>query len=167
LQFISFLEKAGMPTTGTKVTRAHVDTWLITLRDEGKAPSTVSTRYKALRVFFGYLVEEGELAASPMERMKPPQVPDVPVPVLTEVELRRLIKACEGKGFDERRDNAIVRLFLDTGMRRAELAGLRIGDIDFDHDVAHVVSTSNTAGQGLMPAEVGALPFGRQAGRAR
>jgi integrase len=34
-------------------------------------------------------------------------------------KIRRLLKACEGKGFDERRDTAILRLFIDSGMRRA------------------------------------------------
>jgi integrase len=48
--------------------------------------------------------------------MKSPHVPDVPVPVLGDDELRRLLAACEGRGFEERRDAAIVRLFLDSGM---------------------------------------------------
>jgi site-specific recombinase XerD len=61
------------------------------------------------------------------------------VPVLTDDEVRRLIKACEGREFEERRDMAIVRLLLDTGMRRAECAGLKLSDVDFDLGVATVV----------------------------
>lgn len=49
-----------------------------------------------------------------MVRMKPPHVPEEPVPVLGDDELRRMLAACEGKGFEERRDMAIVRLFLDS-----------------------------------------------------
>jgi site-specific recombinase XerC len=45
-----------------------------------------------------------------------------------------------GKGFDQRRDHAIIRLFLDCGLRLSELAGLTIEDVDLDtHDVVHVV----------------------------
>ena len=81
---------------------------------------------------FAYLVEDGEITASPMARMKPPHVPDEPVPVLGDDELRRLLAACEGKGFEKRRDMAIVRLFLDSGLRLAELANLRVEDLDLD-----------------------------------
>jgi integrase len=89
--------------------------------------------------------------------MKPPHVPDEPVPVLGDDELRRLLAACEGKGFEERRDMAIVRLFLDSGMRLAELANLRIEDLDLDQDVAIVV------GKGRRPR---ACPFGSKTGQA-
>jgi site-specific recombinase XerD len=44
-----------------------------------------------------------------------------------------------GRGFDDRRDTAIVRLFLDTGMRVSEMAGLSVADIDLDMDVAVVL----------------------------
>jgi len=65
-----------------------------------------------------------------------------------------VLKVVSGKEFDERRDNAIIRLFLDTGMRRFELAGLRLSDIDLDVDhVAFVV------GKGRRHR---ACPFGRK-----
>jgi len=41
-----------------------------------------------------------------------------------------LLKACSGTDFSSRRDLAIIRLFLDTGVRRQELTKLRVDDID-------------------------------------
>jgi site-specific recombinase XerD len=140
-----------MPAAVGSITREHVEAWLAELRDQGRAASTISTRYKALRVFFGYLEEEGEVQASPMARMSPPQVPDVLVPVLTDDDLRKLLKATEGREFEDRRDHAILRLFLDTGMRRSELANLRLPDLDLDADVAIVM------GKGSRPR---VCPFG-------
>ena len=52
-----------------------------------------------------------------METISPPAVPEQPVPVLDDDTLTRLLKACAGNTFENRRDTAIVRLFLDTGMR--------------------------------------------------
>jgi integrase len=52
---------------------------------------------------------------------------------------------------------AIVRLFLDTGMRRAELSGLQVEDVDFDHNIAIVL------GKGRRPR---ACPFGRKTAKA-
>ena len=43
------------------------------------------------------------------------------MPVLTDDELRALLDVCKGTGFDQRRDTAIVRLFIDSGIRRAEM----------------------------------------------
>ena len=73
---------------------------------------------------------EGDLDASPMAGMNPPQIPDKPPPVLTVDELRRLLKSCEGRDFADRWDAAILRLFLDTGVRVSEAAGIMLpGDL--------------------------------------
>jgi hypothetical protein len=54
-----------------------------------RAAETVATRYRRLRVLYRWLEEEEEIPASPMARMKPPIVPDQPVPVVPEDGLRR------------------------------------------------------------------------------
>ena len=79
-------------------------------------------------------------------------MPEQPVPIVPEEGLQRLLAACAGKTFDARRDTAIVMFLLDTGARRAELAGLRVADLDLDLDVALVL------GKGRRER---ALPFGR------
>jgi integrase len=84
-------------------------------------------------------------------------VPETSPDVVTEDEVRRLIAACEGRAVDDRRDAAIIRLFLDTGMRLSELAGLQVGDIDWDANVAIVL------GKGRRQR---ACPFGRKAAQA-
>ncbi len=73
--------------------------------------------------------------------------------VLPEDDILQLLKACEGRGFIERRDAAIIRLFLDTGMRRAEIDGLGVADIDFGHNIAAALD------KGRRPP---ACPFGRK-----
>jgi site-specific recombinase XerC len=81
-----------------------------------------------------------------MARMKPPIVPDKPVPVVPEDALRRLLAACAGKSFEARRDSALITFLLDTGARRGEVADLRLTDLDFDLDVA--LSLARAAGSG-------------------
>jgi integrase len=92
-----------------------------------------------------------------MGRMKPPLVPDQPVDHLTDDDVRALLDACKGDTFTAKRDAAILRLLLDTGMRRGECAALRVEDIDFDHDAAIVL------GKGRRPR---ACPFGAKTARA-
>jgi site-specific recombinase XerD len=69
--------------------RQDVEAFLADLLQRRSA-ATASLRYRALRVFYDWLEEEGEVPESPMRRMNPPAVPDKPVDVLTEEQLRRL-----------------------------------------------------------------------------
>ncbi len=128
-----FLVERGMPTQVTAITREHVEAYVTDLLDRWK-PATASARYRALQQLFRFLVDEGEITESPMARMRPPRIPETPPPVLSEDELRALLAACEGTGFDERRDAAIVRVLIDTGARVSELAGLRLDEDSVDLD---------------------------------
>src|SRR6266496_2755579 len=96
---------------------------------ERRSAATASVRYRALRVFYDWLEEEGEVPESPMRRMKPPAVPDKPIQVLTEEQLRRLLATCAGKDFEARRDTALIMLLLDSGGRLAEIAEMNVVDV--------------------------------------
>lgn len=151
-QLVDFLTECGMPLRLDAIKREHVEAFISHLFDLGRAASTAQQRYGSLQQLFKFLDEEGEIESSPMANMSPPKVPDKPVPVLTEDELRALVDACKGTGFYDRRDMAIIRLFIDTGARLSELSALKVSDIDFDHNVAVVM------GKGRRPR---ACPFGR------
>jgi site-specific recombinase XerD len=101
--FEAFLVAEGMPTTVGRITREHVETFIA---DQLRrwAPTTAATRYRCLQQFFRWLVEDGEIATSPMANMRPPSLPEVPVPVVVDDDLRRLLAACDGRGFTERRE---------------------------------------------------------------
>jgi site-specific recombinase XerD len=81
-------------------------------------------QYRALQQFFRWLAAEEELP-DPMARLRPPKVTQKPVPFFTSVELSKLEKACRGNTFAQRRDAAILAVFRATGVRLAELAGIR------------------------------------------
>ena len=60
-----------------------------------------------------------------MAWLRPPHVPDQPVPVFNTDYLARLERACAGRSFQQRRDAAVIAVFRATGMRLSELAGIR------------------------------------------
>ena len=120
-------------------------------------PATVAVRFRSLQQFFKWLVDEGEIDTSPMAGMHAPTVPVEPVDVLTIESAKDLLATCTGRTFAERRDHAVLRLFLDTGMRLAELTRLTVDDIDLDNDVALVV------GKGRRPRS---CPFGAKTAQA-
>jgi integrase len=124
-----FLTTRGRTLTDAR--RIDLEAFLADLLARRSA-STAATRHKVLRILYRWLEEEDEVEQNPMARVKPPIVPEQPVPIVPEEGLQRLLAACAGKTFDARRDTAIVMFLLDTGARRAELAGLRVADLDLD-----------------------------------
>jgi len=137
-QLAGFLRANGMPTAAAAIRREHVEGWITDLLERWK-PATAHNRYRAAHTFFGWLVEEGEIGASPMARMKPPRLPEAPPPVLREAELRELFAVCErDRSFAGRRDEAIIRTLADTGIRRSELLGIRVADLDLEIGVLRV-----------------------------
>lgn len=131
-QLAAYLRRQGMPTTAAAVTREHVEAFITDILARWK-PATAHNRYRSCRSFFAWLVDEGEIRESPMARMRPPRLPEAPPPVLRDAELRAILAACaRDKTFNGRRDEAILRCFIDTGARRAEILGLTAADIDLD-----------------------------------
>jgi site-specific recombinase XerD len=136
--FSRWLEAQGREATLDELNRAAIREWLATLTD-AHAPGTVRTRYRGLFRFCGWLVAEDEITEHPMKALSPPSPKATPVPVLSDDELTRLLKACAGKGFNDRRDEALVRLLLDCGLRVSELCGLTVDGLDLDGGMALVM----------------------------
>ncbi len=154
--FGDFLVRVGMPTEVDKINREHIEAFIADQLQQWK-PKTAHVRYGALRQFFNWLIEEGEITSHPMARMKPPTVPDTPVPVVGDDDLTKLLKACDGKDFTSRRDTALMRVMIDTGVRLAEVTNLSVGDIDRELSVLIVV------GKGSRPR---AVPYGIKTAQA-
>ena len=141
-----FRTEKGMPKVVATGTREHSEAFITNVLDRWN-PATANNRFRGLQSFFKWLADEGEIRESPMARMKPPRVPENPPPVLQESELRALLATCEkGTRLEDRRDHAILRLFIDTGARRAEIGGLRFdpkddanNDVDLDQGIIRVL----------------------------
>ncbi len=154
--FREFLVRMGMPTEIDKITREHVEAFIAEQLERWR-PKTAHVRYGDLRQFFRWAVEDGEITASPMCNMSPPTVPEVPVPLVSDDDLKRLLKSTEGKAFEQRRDAALLRVLIDCGIRLGELTNLGVEEVDFETQVIVVL------GKGSRPR---AVPFGAKTGQA-
>jgi site-specific recombinase XerD len=134
----SYLKRTGLPTDATTLEREHIETFI---DDQLKRwrPTTAAVRYRSLKPFFAWLVERGDIPSSPMRHMRSPKVPEVPVPVVDDETLRRLLDACGGEYFEERRDAALLRLMIETGARLSEVAGLKLADVDISGSSVRVM----------------------------
>lgn len=144
-RFATFLEGVGMPTDLAAIRREHVESFISDVLEHGR-PATAANRYRSLQQLFKWAVDEGEIRESPMSRMRPPKVPEDPPAVLRDEELKQILLACDGQSFDERRDYALIRLFIATGARLSEIANLRwvpsdeaVNDLDLDSGIIRVI----------------------------
>jgi integrase/recombinase XerD len=120
------------------VTRQDIEAHAAALRNAGLAPSTVHIWLRGLGRFFEYLVEAQRLLVSPMSglRWKAPKI--LPGPSLTEKQADRLL-SMPNTGFPQGiRDRAVLELCYATGLRRKEMCGLAVYDVDLDGGVVRV-----------------------------
>jgi site-specific recombinase XerD len=120
----------GAKFDGTVLPR-QIETYLGDLLSRTSA-ANAAKHYRSLQQFFKWLVAEGEIPANPMNGMSPPKVPEKPVAIYTNADLIKLLNACKGNSFFQRRNAALIRVLMDTGIRAGELCGLRVSDVDLD-----------------------------------
>ena len=140
--FSRWLLAQGREPVIEELTRAGIREWLAQLADQHET-STVRTRYKGLHRFCSWLVSEGEIEVNPLAGLEPPVAQAKPVPVLSDEDLTRILKACNGKDFRDRRDEAVIRVLLDCGIRVSELCGLTVEAVDLDREMALVTGKGN------------------------
>lgn len=104
--------------------------YLATLREGGCASRTVAARLSALRSLFRWLNLEGIVETDVVGALATPKL-DKPLPhTLTAAQLARLMDAPDHSVPEGLRDAAMLELFIASGARISELAGLRVGDMD-------------------------------------
>src|SRR5690554_4912070 len=124
--FAQWQENHARELKATAARPTHVRDFL-RHRQAQTSPGTASIDYRNLRAYFRWLVREGEIepGENPMLKVDTPHVPEKDVPVLEPDEITALLKTTAGRGFENRRDRAIILTLLDNGVRAAGLVGLR------------------------------------------
>lgn len=110
------------------VKRVHLQSWMARLYARGYSDAYVNNQYRCLQAFFKWFSEDEEVP-NIMLGMKPPVVPEKPVPIFTAEEIDKLFNI-KGKDIWSRRDLALLLMLRDTGVRLMELAGLRVEDVN-------------------------------------
>lgn len=155
---LAFLKWCEANEIAPVLSKTNVTAFTAYLLDEGREANTVKSRQLGIRRFSSWLAEEGELPDDPLFGLKAPKVDSKVIEPLTDEELRALLKACAGKEFRDRRDIAIVRLMLETGMRAGEVVNMEIDALDLSAQTA--IIRRGKGGKGRM------VPFGPQAAMA-
>ncbi len=157
----AFLVAQDMPTDAERVDAEHIRAFLLA-EEQRTSPASAAVHFRNLRVYFGWLAREGErMNPSPMTRIDAPKVTKKAKQFFEDNELVALLKTSSGATFEDRRDTAIMRILIDTGMRVSSLANLRY-DPD-DHDRNDVYLTQRKLRVRLKGGNETWVPVGKKA----
>jgi site-specific recombinase XerD len=112
---------------------------LTPVQEQTLSPQTVRARVATLKAFFTWLQREGYTEGNVMKAIDSPQVPRRLMTVLSQEEVESVLSAINPRTSLGCRDLAIMMSLLDTGIRCAELAGLKVGDIHISRGYLQVM----------------------------
>lgn len=119
--------------------------WVIYMLDaESLSPATVNRHLSALRSFYRYLRKMGWVEISPTSKVEGPKRKKVLPAFVKEGDMDRLFDIMsEGSSFIGVRDRLIVMMFYETGIRRAEMLGMKVDDVDLASKQIKVLGKRN------------------------
>ncbi|MDA1272276.1 MAG: tyrosine-type recombinase/integrase [Chloroflexi bacterium] len=137
-----FARNLGLPGL-VNMDRTHIRHWLTSLHQKGNKPATVSVRYRSLNRFFNWCVSEEERTDNPMDRVDPPKIPDEIQAYYQPHEVEQVVKSIGKATTHDLRDTAIIMVLYDSGVRGAELCGMKVDDLDWRDRTIIVTGKAN------------------------
>jgi integrase/recombinase XerC len=143
-QFFDYLDKQYQVGDVKQVSHFFIRSWIVSLMDAKTTAKSVNRKISALKSFFRFLLKEKIVQQNPMLKIVSPKIPKR-LPEFVSVEsMDLLLKHVDlGEGYEGIRDRVILELFYGTGIRRAELIGLKNTSLDFGNNTLKVLGKRN------------------------
>ena len=152
-QFLLFLNPPDTETSvshPSDITYHDIRNWMVHLMDGGISPRSVNRKVATLRKYFKFLLQEGDITVNPTSRISASKVAKN-LPVVVDGD--KLTGMLDGKldglekiftdDFQGTRDKLIIEMLFGTGMRLAELTGVKETDINFYENTIKVLGKRN------------------------
>lgn len=138
--FLRWAESTGVE----RLTKTAVRAWVADMLEvRGYAGNTTAIRLAGMRSLTKYLHAEGDIEFNILYDVKVGKFAQRMVSDVSEEDLKLLIKACQGPRFTDKRDEAMVRLLAETGLRASELISIRVEDVDRSNEIIRVLGKGN------------------------
>lgn len=149
-QFVEFLAEHFSDTDIKHVDRDIIRMWIVSMMERKISARSVNRKLSAVKSFYRYLQKIGEVTVNPASKVNGPKV-GRPIPAFANsADMEKVLDQEDyGDSFELLRDHIIIELFYVTGIRRAELIGLKDVDVDFSSETIQVTGKRNK--QRLIP----------------
>lgn len=127
-----YVEFVGKVTDPNAMTRAHVTSFMMKLKKDGMATTTISRHLAAVKMFHRFLVRESLATDDPTNLIETPKMLKRIPAVLTQNEIDAMLHVSPPRGWQGIRDKAIIEIFYASGLRVSELADLKLTSINYD-----------------------------------
>ena len=150
LEFEEYFKKVDAELDFTRADADVVRNWMVNLMDDGRTATTVNRKLSSLRSFYRFLLKRKVVSVDPMVKVVGPKKKKPLPSFVREKDMDRLLdESLYDEGFEGCRDRAILEMFYATGMRRSELIGLDVADVDLSAKLIKVTGKRNK--QRLIP----------------
>lgn len=130
-QFVAFLQSTYGLSAPEEVAHLHIRSWMVHLVEQGLTSRSVNRKLSCLKTYFRFLQKSEAIRSNPMSKVVSLKTGRRLPAVVKEQSLSILFDQVDfGPGFPGARDRLILELLYCTGMRRSELAGLCLPDLD-------------------------------------
>lgn len=150
LQFATFLKNECEDIDIKSVDTDIIRKWVVSLMENKLTARSANRKLSALKSFFKYLLRTGEVSKDPTRRVSGPKIKRPLPSFVDDKDMELVLAEFDGESiFEQVRNKTMLELFYVTGMRRAELIGLKDTDIDFSAGNIQVTGKRNK--QRLIP----------------
>ncbi len=142
-EFKSFLKREFEDNVLEDVHYGQIRSWIVLLSDNGISNRSINRKIASLKAFYKFLLKIKEIDENPLfkhQSLKTPKKAQIP---FSEKELQKLSEESFSDDFIGIRNRLIVEMFYTTGMRRAELIGLKMSSIDLSSKTIKVLGKRN------------------------
>ena len=128
-------------TSFKQIAHAHVRSWVVSLMKDNYTPTSIRRKISTVKSYFKYLIKTQKISSNPASNVVLPRIGKRLPKVVRKEQMRRLDFSphVQSMDFSPLRDWIILEMLYQTGMRRAELIGLKDEDIDFARHELRVI----------------------------
>lgn len=156
-EFMTLRGEAPVTENVTRSTILEYQTWL--REDRQLKPGGEHAALRGLRATFRWAFEEELIPTDPSKRLRLPSLPKEPPPAIQPDQVELCLKMAK-LSRHPLRDQAIMLMLFDTGIRRGELIGLHLSDVDLEKGIVTVRGDTSKTGKTRR------VPIGIRASRA-
>ncbi|MEQ1744645.1 MAG: tyrosine-type recombinase/integrase [Saprospiraceae bacterium] len=139
-KFLLYIKENQCLTSIAEVGHLHIRAWAAAQIQEGLSARSVNRRLSCLSSFFKYLLKRGLIAKDPMKKVTAPKMGKRLPVFVQESEMATLFSQLDfSPDYPGQQERLILEILYATGMRRSELVGLKLADVDLGNMAFRVI----------------------------
>jgi integrase/recombinase XerC len=141
-QYYLFCQQTG--SDNFVMESSSIRLWIVSLIEQGVTARSVNRKLSTLKTFSKFLIRNGVLSVNPLNKVLKPKMSKRIPTFIDEEKLNEFLDNYEfGEDYAGKRNQLIIELLYQTGMRRSELTGLKLSSVNIGESQVRVLGKRN------------------------